>query len=95
MAHATPDTSALLVEDLAATSETANAAMHGKADGACPRSAEEFRASCRWTLVGTNTGPGGTGRRVRISGFEEWTIGDDGLIAASHPSRWRNEEGQI
>ena len=35
----------------------------------------------RWTLVGTNTGPGGTGRRVRISGFEE--IGDDGLIAAS------------
>src|SRR5256714_1680037 len=37
----------------------------------------------RWTLVGTNTGLGGTGRRVRISGFEEWTIGDDGLIAAS------------
>jgi predicted ester cyclase len=37
----------------------------------------------RWTLVGTNTGPGGTGRRVRISGFEEWTLGDDGLIASS------------
>ncbi|HEX3455152.1 MAG TPA: nuclear transport factor 2 family protein [Gaiellaceae bacterium] len=36
-----------------------------------------------WTLVGTNTGPGGTGNRVRISGYEEWTIGDDGLIAAS------------
>jgi uncharacterized protein (TIGR02246 family) len=36
-----------------------------------------------WTLEGTNTGPGGTGRRVRISGYEEWTIGDDGLIAAS------------
>ncbi len=36
-----------------------------------------------WTLVGTNTGPGGTGKNVRISGFEEWTIGDDGLIAAS------------
>jgi uncharacterized protein (TIGR02246 family) len=36
-----------------------------------------------WTLVGTNTGPGGTGNPVRISGFEEWTIGDDGLIAAS------------
>ena len=36
-----------------------------------------------WTLLGTNTGPGGTGRSVRISGFEEWTIGDDGLIAAS------------
>jgi hypothetical protein len=40
-------------------------------------------AEFRWTLVGTNTGPGGTGNRVRISGFEEWTIGDDGLIAAS------------
>jgi hypothetical protein len=37
----------------------------------------------RWTLVGTNTGPGGSGRRIRISGFEEWTLGDDGLIAAS------------
>ena len=36
-----------------------------------------------WTLTGTNTGPGGTGQPVRISGFEEWTIGDDGLIAAS------------
>jgi nuclear transport factor 2 (NTF2) superfamily protein len=36
-----------------------------------------------WTLVGTNTGPGGTGKRVRISGFEQWTIGGDGLVAAS------------
>jgi hypothetical protein len=36
-----------------------------------------------WTLTGTNTGPGGTGRAVRISGLEEWTIGDDGLIASS------------
>lgn len=37
----------------------------------------------RWTLTGTNTGPGGTGRAVRISGYEEWTFGTDGLIAAS------------
>ena len=36
-----------------------------------------------WTLIGTNSGPGGTGNSVRISGFEEWTIGDDGLIAES------------
>jgi hypothetical protein len=36
-----------------------------------------------WTLIGTNTGPGGTGNRVRITGFEEWTMGDDGLIAES------------
>lgn len=40
-------------------------------------------AEYRWTLVGTNTGPGGTGKRVRISGFEQWTIGDHGLISAS------------
>jgi hypothetical protein len=36
-----------------------------------------------WTLIGTNSGPGGTGNRVRISGFEDWTIGEDGLIAES------------
>ncbi|MDP9260463.1 MAG: nuclear transport factor 2 family protein [Actinomycetota bacterium] len=36
-----------------------------------------------WTFTGTNTGPGGTGKPVRISGFEEWTFGDDGLVAES------------
>jgi hypothetical protein len=36
-----------------------------------------------WTLTGTNTGPGGTGHRVRVSGFEIWQIGDDGLISSS------------
>ena len=36
-----------------------------------------------WTLFGTNSGPGGTGHRVRISGFERWRIGSDGLIASS------------
>jgi uncharacterized protein (TIGR02246 family) len=36
-----------------------------------------------WTFVGTNTGPDGTGNAVRFSGFEEWTLGDDGLIAKS------------
>lgn len=41
------------------------------------------RAQYRWTLAGTNTGPGGTGRAVRISGYEEWTFGRDGLIAQS------------
>ena len=40
-------------------------------------------AEYRWTLTGTNTGPGGTGRAVRVSGLEQWTIADDGLIAAS------------
>ena len=37
-----------------------------------------------WTLTGTNTGPGGSGRNLCISGFEVWTIGGDGLIASSH-----------
>jgi hypothetical protein len=36
-----------------------------------------------WTLSGTNTGPGGTGRRVFISGFERWSFGENGLIASS------------
>jgi uncharacterized protein (TIGR02246 family) len=43
----------------------------------------EDRAVYRWTLTGTNTGPGGTGNRVHINGFEEWRIGADGLIAES------------
>jgi len=36
-----------------------------------------------WTLTGTNTGPGGTGHAVRISGYESWTLGPDGRIARS------------
>jgi uncharacterized protein (TIGR02246 family) len=36
-----------------------------------------------WTLVGTNNGPGGTGRAVRISGHESWRLGGDGLIVES------------
>ena len=36
-----------------------------------------------WTLTGSNTGPGGTGRAVHISGYEEWTFGKDGLIDRS------------
>lgn len=41
------------------------------------------RAIFRWTWTGTNTGPGGNGSPVRISGYEEWTIGADGLIVES------------
>ena len=41
------------------------------------------RMTYKWTLEGTNSGPGGTGKRVRISGFENWRIGDDGLVAES------------
>lgn len=41
------------------------------------------RALYHWTVTGTNTGLGGTGQGVRISGFEVWTIGEDGFIAES------------
>ena len=37
----------------------------------------------RWIWTGTNSGPGGTGKQVRIEGYEEWTLGADGLIAES------------
>lgn len=41
------------------------------------------RIEYHWTLTGSNTGPGGTGKFVRISGFEEWRFGPHGLIAES------------
>jgi hypothetical protein len=44
-----------------------------------------------WTFTGTNTGPGGTGRTVRITGFEEWTFGNDGLVAMSRGSYDQDE----
>jgi len=36
-----------------------------------------------WTWTGTNTGPGGTGKSVRMTGHEEWMFGTDGLIVES------------
>ncbi len=36
-----------------------------------------------WTFRGTNTGPNGTGNKVDFSGFEEWTMNDQGLIQKS------------
>src|SRR4029077_15204199 len=44
---------------------------------------QDDRITFHWTLEGTNTGPGGTGHRVRISGFEEWKLDAHGLIAES------------
>ena len=37
----------------------------------------------QWTLTGTNTGPGGSGKRVRISGHELWRLDDAGFIRDS------------
>ena len=36
-----------------------------------------------WTLEGTNSGPGGTGKRVELSGWEYWRLSDDGVVADS------------
>ena len=40
-------------------------------------------AEFHWTFTGTNTGPGGTGNKARIKGYELWKIDSDGLIAES------------
>lgn len=40
-------------------------------------------AEYHWILIGTNNGPEGTGKHVRITGFEVWQIDADGLIASS------------
>ena len=44
---------------------------------------DSSRAAYYWTLTGTNTGPGGTGHTVRISGYEEWQFGAGHHIAES------------
>ena len=44
---------------------------------------ESDRTKFHWTLTGTNTGPGGTGKRLRFSGYELWQIDDEGQIAES------------
>jgi predicted ester cyclase len=44
---------------------------------------DEEGTKFHWTLTGTNTGPGGAGNRVRISGYELWKIDNDGLIGES------------
>ena len=46
-----------------------------------------------WTFIGTNSGPDGTGNKVHFSGFEEWTIGGDGLISKSD-GNFDNDEYQ-
>lgn len=41
--------------------------------------------TCRyyWTFRGTNTGAGGTGNKVDFSGYEEWTMNQQGLVQQS------------
>ncbi len=33
-----------------------------------------------WTLIATDSGPGGTGNKVNVSGYELWHLDDNGLI---------------
>jgi predicted ester cyclase len=58
---------------------------HGPELGGRSSSASPARTDAvfHWTLTGTNSGPGGTGKRVRISGYELWKIDSDDLIAES------------
>jgi hypothetical protein len=49
----------------------------------CLELKDSGRATYHWTLTGTNTGPGGAGKAIRIAGHEEWQIGDANLIAKS------------
>lgn len=55
-------------------------------------------ADYHWALTGTNTGPGGTGHKVRISGYEKWRMERDGLIASSQghfdAAEYRRQLGQ-
>lgn len=68
------------VEDAAKSFVTAYPDLVVKFDRLEPRG---DRVLYHWTFIGTNTGPGGTGNQVRISGYEDWKIGPEGLIADS------------
>lgn len=91
-AHFSPSGSLRVNDDPPAVGRTAIAAVAQSFMTAFPDLAvamDQLRlqgdeAEYHWTLTGTNTGPGGTGRKVRISGFERWRMGLDGLIASSH-----------
>ena len=70
----------------AAITELARSFMTGFPDMVLEMAGLEYEGGkyrYHWKLTGTNTGPGGTGRKVQISGYEDWTIGADGLVAAS------------
>lgn len=41
------------------------------------------RVNFYWHWTGTNTGPMGTGNKVDLKGYEQWTLDDDGLILES------------
>ena len=44
---------------------------------------DSSQATYEWTLTGTYTAPGGAGKPIRISGYEQWRFGADHHIAES------------
>jgi hypothetical protein len=53
---------------------------------------DEEGTKFHWTLTGTNTGPGGAGKRVRISGYELWKI-DNG--AGGSRATWTGKPERV
>ena len=79
-----------------AITEVAHSFMTGFPDMVLIMDEMEIRADkaiFHWTFIGTNNGPDGTGNKVHFSGFEGWTIGEDGLIAQSD-GNFDNDEYQ-
>ena len=52
----------------------------------------EDSVAFHWTLIGTNTGPAGTGNKVRISGYELWKI-DNG--AGGSRATWTGKPERV
>ena len=79
-----------------AITEVAHSFMTGFPDMVLLMDKLDFQADktiYHWTFIGTNSGPDGTGNKVHFSGFEEWTIGKDGLIVQSN-GKFDNDEYQ-
>ena len=59
---------------------------------------DEDGTKFHWTLTGTNTGPSGTGKRVRISGYELWKIdngaGGSRATSTGEPERVGEQGGE-
>src|SRR5260370_14371133 len=53
---------------------------------------DEEGTALHWTLTGTNNGPGGTGNKVRISGYELWKI-DNG--AGGSRATWTGKPERV
>jgi hypothetical protein len=71
-------------EGRAAVRETARSYMNAFPDMVVKMTLLEQREGhtvFHWLWTGTNTGPGGTGKFVRMVGYEEWIIDRNGLIA--------------